>query len=87
VYFEIIDDETVAVGSVGRIAVVPKDVPADDDMETGFGPARSPARNAALAPRSRWARDGRVVLHGAITMVELNSPPQSWMQQFLMIVW
>ena len=27
---EIIDDETVTVGSVGRIAVVPMDVPADE---------------------------------------------------------
>lgn len=49
---EIIDDETVAVGTVGRIAVGPEDVPADDDMETGF-PIQCDSRpegNAALAP-------------------------------------
>jgi hypothetical protein len=73
---EIIDDQTVTVGSVGRIAVVPKDVPADDDMETGFPVQRDrlPEGNAALAPRARQgAVTDDVVLHGAIiTMVELN---------------
>jgi hypothetical protein len=51
---EIVDNETVAVGSIGRIAVVPKDIPANDDMEARF-PVQGnslPEENAALAPNA-----------------------------------